>query len=132
MATSLGMQRWLESVGQDVRFGLRGLRRAPLATGVMIGSIAIGVATAVFTLADVMLFRPLPYPAAERLVVPYQTVVVRANARTDTIPWSFARYNVFRSTIRGIEDAGFASWGEGIVRAGDEDRPIRIEAITRT
>src|SRR5690349_7455282 len=134
MAIGQSVRRWLDSVRQDVRFGLRGLRRAPLATGVMIGSIAlgIGVATAVFTLADVLLFRALPYPAAERLVVPYQTVVVRANARTDTIPWSFARYDVLRSSIRGLEDAGFAAWEEGIVRAGDEDRPIRVEGITRT
>ena len=56
------VRRWLESVAQDVRFGLRGLRRTPLATGVMVASVALGlgVATAVFTLADVMLFRPLP------------------------------------------------------------------------
>src|SRR5215207_2467943 len=125
---------WLEGVRHDVRFGLRGLRRAPLATGVMVASVAlgIGVATAVFTLADVMLFRPLPYEGAERLVVPYQTVLLRANARQDTIPWSFARYEVLRSTIRGFEDLGFATSVDGIVRSGDEDRPVRIEAITRT
>jgi len=48
--------RWIASSGQDVRFGQRTLRRSPLATAVMVASIAIGigVATAVFTLADVM------------------------------------------------------------------------------
>src|SRR5688572_26400583 len=98
----------------------------------MVGSIAlgIGVATAVFTLADVMLFRPLPYRNAERLVVPYQTVIVRAGARRDTIPWSLSRYDVLRTTVRGFEDTGFAAWVDGIIRIGYEDKPIRVEAIT--
>ena len=123
-------RRWLNGVAQDLAYGSRALRRTPLATAVMIVSIAlgIGVATAVFTLADVMLFRPLPYPRAERLVVPYQTV--RAGARQDTIAWSYARYDVLRRAVQGFEAAGFASWTDATIRTRDEDRPIRVEAIT--
>jgi putative ABC transport system permease protein len=126
------IQRWLETLAQDVRFGLRSLRRTALATTVMVASVALGlgVATAVFTLADVMLFRPLPYRGAERLVVPYQTVIVRAGARRDTIPWSVARYEVLRRSVRGLEDAGFAAWVDGIIRPDIEDKPVRIEAVT--
>ena len=132
MITRPAIRRMLDAIAHDVRFGLRSLRRTKLATSVMVGSIAlgIGVATAVFTLADVMLFRPLPYRAAERLVVPYQTLVIRAGARRDTIPWSLARYDVLRSAVQGFEDAGFAAWVDGIVRVNDEDKPVRIEAIT--
>lgn len=126
------VRRWLETVGQDLRYGLRSLRRTVLASSVMIASVAlgIGVATAVFTLADVMLFRPLPYPNAGRLVVPYQTVIARARARRDTIPWSVARYEVLRRSIQGFEDAGFAAWVDGIIRPDVEDKPVRIEAVT--
>ena len=126
------IRRWLETIAQDVRYGLRSLRRTALATSVMVASVAlgIGIATAVFTLADVMLFRPLPYRAAERLVVPYQTVIVRAGARRDTIPWSLARYEVLRRSVQGFEDAGFAAWVDGIIRPDIEDKPIRIEAVT--
>ena len=132
MVSGQSIRRWIEGFARDVRYGLRALRRTPLATGVMVASVAlgIGVATAVFTLADVMFFRPLPYRGAERLVVPYQTVRVRAGARQDTVLWSYARYDVLRATVRGFEDAGFGTWVDGIVRAGDEDRPVRIEAIT--
>jgi predicted permease len=117
---------------QDLRYGARALQRTPLATAVMIVSIAlgIGVATAVFTLADVMLFRPLPYPQAERLVVPYQTLTVRPGARQDTIAWSYARYDVLRNAIQGFQNAGFTSWVDATVRAGVDDRPVRIEGIT--
>ena len=122
----------MHGLAQDGRYGIRALRRTPLATAVMTLSIAfgIGIATAVFTLADVMLFRPLPYPRAERLVVPYQTVTVGAGARQDTIAWSYARYEVLDRTVQGFESAGFASWVDGTVRTGDDDRPIRVEAIT--
>jgi hypothetical protein len=42
---------WMEHLGQDLRFGLRGLRRAPgfAATAVLILGLGIGMATAVFT-----------------------------------------------------------------------------------
>ena len=95
-------------------------------------ALGIGVATAVFTLADAMLLRPLPYPMAERLVVPYQTVSVRSRARQDTVEWTFARYEVLRRAVPAFDDAGFATWTDALVRASDEDRPVRIEAVTRS
>ena len=100
----------------------------------MVASVAlgIGVATAVFTLTDVMLLRPLPYPGAERLVVPYQTMLVRSRAARDTVPWSFGRYDVLRHVVKGFEEAGFASWVDAIIRTPDADVPIRVEAITRS
>src|SRR5215212_10569020 len=106
MLVDQSVRRWLETVAQDLRHGVRALGRTPLATGVMAASVTlgIGVATAVFTLVDVMLLRPLPYPAAERLVVPYQTVTVRSRAAQDTVAWSFARYGVLRKAVRGFED----------------------------
>jgi len=60
----------LESLWQDVRFGLRTLRkdRAVTAAAVVTLSLAIGACTAAFTLIDALLLRPLPLPAPERLV----------------------------------------------------------------
>ena len=126
--------RWISSAAQDLRFGRRTLLRSPLASGVMVVSIAlgIGVATAVFTLADVMLMRPLPFPMAERLVVPFQTVRVQSRAREDTVAWTFARYDLLRQAARGLDDVGFAAWTDAIVQLPTEDRPIRLEAITRS
>lgn len=134
MIALAALRRWAASAAQDLRFGGRTLARTPLATGVMVASIAlgIGVATAVFTLVDVMLLRPLPFPMAERLVVPFQTVRVAARARQDTVAWTFARYDVLRRAVRGLDDVGFAAWVDAIVRLPKEDRPIRLEAVTRS
>src|ERR1700739_4976358 len=55
---------WLESVAQDVRYALRGFGRSPVftATAALTIALGIGASTAVFSLVDRLLFRPLPYP----------------------------------------------------------------------
>lgn len=60
----------LESLGQDVRYCLRLLRRNPGFTGIVILTLALGIGmnTAVFSVVDAVLFRPVAYPGAERLV----------------------------------------------------------------
>jgi len=67
------MRDWrdgLAGVRGDLRHTLRGLRRAPGFTAAVVLSLALGVgaATTVFTFADAILIRPLPYPEADRLV----------------------------------------------------------------
>jgi predicted permease len=60
----------LENLFSDVRFALRWLRRSPAFTLVAIASLAIGIGfnTALFTLVDALLFRPLPVERSDRLV----------------------------------------------------------------
>ena len=53
---------WLEDLLQDVRYGTRMLRRAPVFTAVALATLtlAIGANTAIFSLVDPLLFRDLP------------------------------------------------------------------------
>ena len=62
--------RWLEDTLSDVRFALRTLLKAPVFTVTVIAALAfcIGVNTAIFSIVDTVLFRPLPFPDQERLV----------------------------------------------------------------
>jgi putative ABC transport system permease protein len=61
---------WLRDVGRDLRHGVRVLQRNPgFASGVILTlALGIGMATAVFTVLDGVVLRPLPLPHAERLV----------------------------------------------------------------
>jgi putative ABC transport system permease protein len=64
-----------ETLGQDIRFGLRMLRKNPGHASVALLTLAlgIGVNTSMFSALQALVARPLPYPAGDRLVQVFQT-----------------------------------------------------------
>ena len=69
-----GLGNWLHSVVSDCRYGLRQLRKNPGATAVMIFTLAlaIGAATAIFSVVYGVLLRPLPYTDANRIMAVFE------------------------------------------------------------
>src|SRR6185436_13900999 len=61
---------WIDHLGQDLTYGWRGLRRDRRFSLSVLAALAlsIGAATAVFSVVDRSLFRPLPYFNGDRLV----------------------------------------------------------------
>ncbi len=62
---------WLETILQDLRYGARSLRSNPLvgAVAVLSMALAIGAATAIFSVVHTVLLRALPYQNADRIVM---------------------------------------------------------------
>lgn len=60
----------VDTVAQDVRMGVRSLRRTPLVTAMAALSLALGIGatTSLFSVIDVWLWRPLPVPNQDRLL----------------------------------------------------------------
>ncbi len=82
----------LETTLQDCRYALRLLRKNPGFTFVVVFTLALGIGanTAIFSVLESQLWRPLPFPDSERLVDAH--VVLRANSRQwDVLPGSVYR-----------------------------------------
>jgi putative ABC transport system permease protein len=66
----IGAARFVETLIQDLRYGLRQLRRNRGFTIVAVVTVALGIGatTAIYTLINTVLLRPLPYPRSGRIV----------------------------------------------------------------
>ena len=129
MPSAHSLTRRLDTVRQDAGYALRAcVGHRSGASSWSRRSHGVGVATAVFTIADVMLLRPLPYEGAERLVVPYQTVMVRSRASQDTVPWSFGQIALaslllvvaalMTQSLRRLLGADLGFRGDGVLALG--------------
>jgi predicted permease len=67
--------RWLENVWRDVRYGMAALVRDPGFAAITVGLVALGIGTntAMFSIVDAVLLRPLPFPEPERMVRLWET-----------------------------------------------------------
>ena len=85
--------RLLDDLAQDLRYATRTLRRAPAFAAVAIVSLALGIGanTAIFSVMDVLLLRPLAVPQADRL-----QMVTLAGKRGPRYSFNYPLFNLVR------------------------------------
>lgn len=122
----------METIVQDVQYGLRQLRRAPSFSIVAILTLAlgIGVSTALFSVIDAALLRPLPYPNPEELVT-LDVEEPRAGGEPARLAPSIADVRAWRTLTSVVSHAGMgrvSGFVPLIVEAGTPERLVVAEA----
>jgi putative ABC transport system permease protein len=117
----------MDQLLQDIRFGWRLLRRSPGFTVAAVVALALGVGatTAVFSLLDRVVLRPLPYPHADRLVMAWETNDGKGLAHERLSPVNFMDY---RALTQVFEDAA-AWWYPQLTLTETGHEPLRVNAI---
>jgi len=98
----------LDSVWQDVKFAARNLVRRPGFTAIILTTLALGIGatTAIFSVVDGVLLRPLPFEDPDRLVFIYG---IEGGMRTGSSWMSYADWTDFVDQAQSVEDIEAAS-----------------------
>jgi putative ABC transport system permease protein len=117
------LHRWIDGIVRDVRYALRTLARTPIfaMTVVLTLGLGIGANTAIFSIVDRLLLRPLPYPRGEQLVVLHESSV--RGSRMDVNPANWLDWQRESQTFES-----FAAWTNRIPLAlTGQGEPTRIQ-----
>lgn len=103
-------------MGKEMKFALRRLLRAPGFTLVALATLALGIGanTAIFSVVDAVLLRPLPFPEPDRLVMVWQDYGRRGGPETEWFsPGNFYDWREQNRTLDGM--AAFTDYGPTLV-----------------
>jgi putative ABC transport system permease protein len=125
----------METLLQDVRYALRSLRKRLLFSAVAILTLAVGIGgtTAIFSVVNAALLKPLPFPDPERIVKVLLVTPPRPEGDgpgANDMVWSYAKYEVLRDEQRIFAKlAGYARWNGNLAGDGDPER-LEGELVT--
>jgi predicted permease len=119
------MKGLLNDLGQDIRYGLRTLRKNPGFTAVAVLTLALGIGanTAIFSVVNAVLLEPLPYPNPEELTIVWQ---VHEAASLSRAPSSPLQLLTLRESTEHFQDLG-GIWATTGTLTGDGD-PEQVKA----
>jgi predicted permease len=116
----------VETLFQDVRYGLRVLRKNATFSLVATVTLAIGIGanTAIFSVVDAVLLHPLPYPKGDQLVMVWENVQLPRyhNDQNNPAPGNFLDWKLQNTVFTDMAAIGYRTFS--LTGAGD---PIRIE-----
>ena len=119
--------QWLDALRSDARHSLRTLRREPgfAALAMLTLALGIGASTAVFTVVEAVLLRPLPYGDADRLTMIW--------SQWEGFPktWvSVPEYQLYRRDASSYDALALFGTGESVITGGDVPRHVHTAQVT--
>ena len=117
---------WIEDVWRDLRFALRSLAKTPgfTVTAIIVLAVGIGANTAIFSVVNTILLKPLSYPEPKSLV---QLMNVEPEGKDTSA--SVPKLNIWRQQTSVFEHvAGYDGGGSGLNLTGG-DNPEQVQGI---
>jgi hypothetical protein len=128
----------VESIGKDARYAFRLARRFPAFTSIVLLTlgVAIGANTAIFSVVDTVLLRPLPFPHGEDLVLLYGQNPDKSLPRfsvsyADYLDWQ-KQTRSFTDMPRHIVVADLRKWGRRAAPRGPQRHEQLLRRARRT
>ena len=108
----------MESITKDIRFAVRGLLKRPAFTAIAVLTLALGIGanTAIFSVVNAVLLRPLPLKEPDQLMTFWHSWPAKGLSHMDTSDALFAYYRGRTRTFQDLaayEDGDFALTGHG-------------------
>lgn len=116
---------FLETLWQDVRYGARTLRKNPGFTIIAILTLAIGIGanTAIFSVMNAAMLRPLPFPNSEQLVRLWDSYAQPGA----TQPVSYPNFADWRAWNHSFRDMAAYTGGDYVLTG--RGRPVHLEGV---
>jgi len=116
----------MEALMSDLKQSFRMLRRSPgfAATAILALALGIGANTAIFSVVNAVLLKPLPFPQADRIVL-----LMNSSPQGTAPGASVPKYNIWRAQGQVLEEVtAYDTGGPGINISGG-DRPEQVQGI---
>ncbi len=117
----------MEIIWQDIRYGARLLLKSPGFTLIAVLTLALGIGanTAIFSVVNFVLLRPLPYANSDQLVMIWERNLKKGWSES---PTSSANFVDFRTSARNLEVAAFTDTNGNFNLTGG-DQPERVAGL---
>jgi len=119
----------MDTLRQDLRFAIRQLWKHPGFSAIALAMLALGIGanTAIFSVVQTVLLKPLPFPEPDRLVRIWESRVDRGWDRASVAPGNFWD---FRDGNRVFEDLGAYRFSSANLTGGDYPMRLRAGRVT--
>jgi putative ABC transport system permease protein len=119
---------WIDDLWRDVRFAVRALLRTPGFTAIALLTFALGIGanTAIFSLVNAVLLRPLPFPNAARVVRVFESL----KDYPGPSPVSYQNWRDWQQQATSFEALGGFTVSSAILGGEQEPEPARNASVT--
>ncbi len=123
---------FIEDLMQDLRYGVRVLVKSPVFTTVAVLSLALGIGanTAIFSVVNNLMLRPLPYPDSQQIMAVWHTPPQESFPGLNRFSVSPANYLDWKSQSNAFERMAVYNYSGFSLSSGDDPVPVIGAAVS--